>query len=153
MPQSTPSGNVIFRQYLGNGSTDFSYQFKRTWQARANYRRGVEYVVDIPEPVFADSVGIGIDGFLTRRIDLAVWGGYSSSSSLLNSSALVFDSYGGSLRVRYGLTRLAATYVRVPVYYFYAFADGILLPIGYPRELERHGARVGFTLWMPALRK
>ena len=112
---------------------------------------GVEYVVDIPEPVFADSLGVGIDGFVTRRIDLAVWGGYSSSASLLSDSSMLFDTYRGSVRARYGLNRLAAT-VRY-LYYFYSFAEGALLPIGYPRGLERHGVRAGFTLWMPALRK
>jgi hypothetical protein len=50
-------------------------------------------VIDIPEPVFADSVGVGLDGFLTRRVDLMIMGGLSSGKSLLNSSALAYDTY------------------------------------------------------------
>jgi hypothetical protein len=152
VPQPTLSGNVIFRQYLGRGSADFEYQFQRTWQARANYRRGIEYVVDIPEPVFANSVSVGIDGFVAKRVDVAISGGYSSGASILNSSALAFDTYTGNLRVRYALTRLVAMYGEY-LYYFYDFAAGTPVIVGVPPGLERHGGRVGFTLWMPALRK
>jgi hypothetical protein len=151
-PQSVQGANVIFRQYVGTGSADFEYQFQSTWRARANYRRGIEYVVDIPEPVFADSVGVGVEGFITRRVDLAVSGGYSSGESILNTSALAYDTYTGSIRVRYALSRLAATYAEY-LYYFYDFAEDTPPLVGVPSGLERQGVRVGFTLWMPALRK
>ena len=152
LPQSIEGQTLILRQYSGTGTADVQYQFRRTWQARANYRRGVEYMVDIPEPVFADSLGIGIDGFVTRRIDVALTGGFSVGKSLLNTSELAYDTYLGSARVRYALTRTVATYVEY-LYYFYDFAEGSPLLIGVPHGLERHGARAGFTLWMPALRK
>jgi len=152
VPQSTQAGNLIFRQYMGTGSADFEYQFQRTWRAKANYRRGIEYIVDIPEPVYANSLGLAIDGFVTRRVDLVVSGGYSSGESLLNSSALAYDTYTGSIRVRYALSRLSAMYAEY-MYYFYDFAQGTPLLVGVPPALERHGVRAGFTLWMPALRK
>ena len=152
VPQLTQNGNVIFRQYLGRGSAEVEYQFQRTWQVRANYRRGIEYVVDIPEPVFANSLGLGIDGYITNRIDVAVSGGYSSGESILNTSALAYDTYTGSVRVRYALTRLVATYGEY-LYYFYDFAAGTPVLIGVPRGLERNGVRVGLTLWMPAFRR
>jgi hypothetical protein len=152
VPESILGENVIFRQYLGTGSADVEYQFQRTWRARANYRRRIEYVVDIPEPVFANSFGLGIDGFLTRRVDLAVSAGYSSGDPILNDSALAYDSYMGSIRIRYALTRLTAVYTEY-LYYFYDFAEGTPLLVGVPPGLERHGVRAGVTLWMPALRK
>ena len=152
VPQVTQTGNAVFRQYLGRGSADFEYQFQRTWQARANYRRGLEYVVDIPEPVFANSLGVGVDGLVTRRIDINLSAGYSSGASILNSSALAYDTYTGSIRVRYALSRLVATYAEY-LYYFYDFAAGTPLLVGVPPGLERNGVRVGFTVWTPALRK
>jgi len=152
VPQSSDGPNVIRRQYLGTVSADMEYQFQRTWRARANYRRGIEYVVDIPEPVFADSLGLGLEGFVAKRIDVALSGGYSIGDSILTGSALAYDTYMGSARVRYALNRLVATYVEY-LYYFYDFAEGTPFLVGVPPGLERHGVRVGFTLWMPALRK
>jgi len=152
VPQSVAGGNLIFRQYMGNGYADVEYQFQGTWRARANYKRGIEYVVDIPEPVYADSISVGIDGFVTRRIDLAISGGYSSGDSILNSSELAYATYTGNIRARYAITRLAAIYGEY-LYYFYDFAEGTPLLVGVPPGLERHGVRVGFSLWMPALRK
>ncbi len=143
---------VMTRQYLGNASVDFEYEFQRTWRARANYRRGIEYVTDIPEPVYADSVGMGIDGFLTRRVDFTVSAGYSAGDSIVDSSALKYDTYTGSVRVRYAFSRLAATYGEY-LYYFYDFGGGAPLMLGVPRGVERQGVRAGLSLWMPALRK
>jgi len=152
VPESIQGQNVIFRQYMGTGSADFEYQFRRTWQARVSYRRGIEYVVDIPEPVFADSMSVGIDGFVTRRVDVSASAGYSSGQSVLNTSELAYDTYTGTARVRYALTRLAALYGEY-LYYFYDFAEGTPLLLGVPPGLERHGVRVGFTVWLPTLRK
>jgi len=152
VPQSIQGVNSVFREYVGSGSAGLEYQFQRTWQVRANVRRGIEYVVDIPEPVYADSVSIGIDGFVSKRVDLSVSAGYSTGDSILNSSQLAYDTYTGSIRARYGLTRVAAVYAEY-LYYFYEFADGTPLLVGVPRGLERHGVRAGFTLWMPALRR
>jgi len=153
VPQSVEGGgNKIVREYLGNGFVSFEYQFQQSWQARANYRRGIEYVVDIPEPVFADSWGGSVEGFLSRRVDLALFAGYSSGKSLLTTSALAYDTYTGSFRVRYALSRLVATHVEY-LYYFYDFAAGTPLLIGIPPGLERQGVRVGLTLWMPAFRR
>jgi len=153
VPQPVQSGgNSKVRQYLGTGSVNFEYQIQRTWHARANYRRGIEYVVDIPEPLFADSWGVAVDGFVSRRIDVEVFAGFSTGKSLLNTSGLAYDTYTGAVRARYALTRLTAIYTEY-LYYFYDFAEGTPLLVGVPPGLERHGVRAGLTLWMPALRK
>jgi len=152
IPQSTPLAIVLRREFLAVADGTFAYQFNRTWQARASYRRGLEYVVDLPEPVFADGFGAGVDGFLTRRIDLSGTVGYSSGESLLNKDSLQFDTYTGDVRVRYGLSRSVAVYGEY-LYYFYDFASNTHLLAGMPPGLERNGLRAGVTLWMPAVRR
>ena len=77
------------RQFLGNGQVNFGYDFGRSWHVAANYRRGIEYIIDLPQPVFADSLGASVVGMLNRRVDVVVFGGYSSGASLLNRNSLV----------------------------------------------------------------
>jgi hypothetical protein len=152
VPESVRSSDTVFRQNVGNVSADFEYQFQRTWQARVNFRRGIEYVVDIPEPVYADSLGIGVEGLLSRRVDLAIGGGYSTGDSIFNGSPLAYDTYTGSIRARYALSRLSAIYTEY-LYYLYDFSDGTRFIVGVPPGLKRHAIRVGLSLWMPAMRK
>ena len=152
VPAAAASTDTVFRQNVGNIAADFEYKFDRTWKARVNFRRGIEYVVDIPEPVYADSLGVGIDGLVGRRLDFTISAGYSTGDSIFNGSPLAYDTYTGNVQARYGLSRLAAVYTEY-LYYFYNFAEGTRLMIGVPPGLERHGLRFGLTLWMPAMRK
>jgi hypothetical protein len=152
VPQVTSTGSVLNRQFLAVGDVGFEYQFNRTWTGRANWRRGLEYVVDLPQPVFADGMSVGADGLLSRRVDILMTAGYSSGESLLNRNSLQFDTYTGNIRLRYALTRTWATYVEY-LYYYYDFREGSLLIAGIPSGLKRNGARAGVTLWVPALRR
>ena len=75
------------------------------------HRRGVEYVVDIPEPVLSGQPEPSeSDGFVTRRlVDVALSREVIRAvSRSVNSSALAYDTYTGSMQVRYALTRLTA---------------------------------------------
>jgi hypothetical protein len=152
IPQAVLSTQLIERQYLGVAEAGIDYQFARGWEARGDYKRGLQYIVDLPEPLFADSFGGSVSGFLSRRIDLEMSGGYSSGASLLNQNSLQFDTYTADVRVRYGLNRTVALYGEY-LYYFYDFRDGPQFRAGFAPGLTRNGVRAGLTLWMPGLRK
>jgi hypothetical protein len=153
VPLSTEVGLLtLHRRYLGNAAVGLGYQFGRTWQARADFRRGIEYIVDLPEPVFADGAGVSVAGMLNRRVDLVLLAGYSNGESLINRNGLVYDTYTGNVRVRYAMTRELATFVEY-LYYYYDFRGTIELADGIPQGVERNGIRAGLTLWMPALRR
>lgn len=134
---------------VGEGGGE--YQFGR-WQARANYRRSVEYIGDLPEPVFSNGFGAGLDGFISRRVDVSALAGYASGESLLSADSLTFDTYTGSVNVRFALSRELALYTQY-LYYYYDFRGRTRLLAGLPPNLERNGVRAGFTLWLPALRR
>jgi len=150
IPQTIGNTTVVRRQYQAVSEAGFAYDFGRSWTARANYRRGLEYVVDLPEPVYADSVGAGVAGLLSRRVDLSLSAAYSSGESLLNLGSTLFDTYTGDVRLRYALTRTFAAYAEY-LYYYYDFREGAQLLAGIPAGLERNGVRLGLTLWVPAL--
>jgi len=152
IPVLTLGESPLRRQYLASGDAEIEYQFSRTWHARANYRRALEYVIDIPEPVFANGFGAVVDGLISRRVDVSGSGGYASGESVLNRDSLRFDTYTGDVRVRFSLTRQLATYGEY-LYYYYRFRGVQQLFLSVPPGLERSGLRAGLMVWMPALRR
>jgi len=152
LPESTTHVVGFQRQYRTIGETTLIYQFGRSWQMRTDVRRGVEYLADLPEPVFANGLGIGVDGLLSQRVDFAASVGYSSGASILTQNSLEYDTYAGNAKVRYALNRTLALYVQY-LYYYYVFRGNSALLAGIPSGLERNGARAGLTLWLPVLRK
>jgi hypothetical protein len=152
LPEALSTGIVTRRQYRAAGEASFAYEFGQSWQARVNYKRGLEYIVDLPEPVFADGASVGVDGLVSRRVDLVMSAGYSSGESLLNRENLLYDTYTGQLRVRYAFGRPFAVFAEY-LYYYYSFRGNTQLREGLPPGLERSGVRAGLTLWVPAMRR
>lgn len=150
VPDTVQDLAMVRRQYLLNAETNVSYQFSRSWQMRANYKRGLEYVVDFPDPVFADGYSAQVDGLITRRVDITATAGYSSGASLLNRNT--FDTYIGSVRARWALSSMLAVYLEYLSYY-YDFRHDVLSTEDLGRGLSRNGVRAGVTLWAPALRR
>jgi hypothetical protein len=152
IPERVTTDVGFARQYRGTANANFGYQFGRSWRASASVSRGIEYMPDLPTPVFAQGLGASVDGLLSRRLDLTVSAGYSTGESILTREGLVFDTYAGRVRMRYALSRNLAAYGEY-LYYFYDFRGGLQLLPGIPNGLERNGARAGLTLWVPALRR
>jgi len=148
----TASGLLPVRQYRATGQAGIGFEFARTWQTRAYFRRALEFVMDLPVPVFANGVGASMAGMVARRIDVLASAGYSSGASALNRNGLIFDTYTGNLRVRYAFKRSLAAYGEY-IYYYYQFQGTTQLAPGFPPGLERNGVRAGLMLWMPALRR
>jgi hypothetical protein len=136
--------------YRVSGSAVASYQFGRTWQARASYSRGLEYVPGLRTPVLMGGVSTSVDGFLSRRVDVSLSGNYSDGSSAVRAAS-GYTTYTGNARLRVAVTRNWAVYSEY-LYYYYDFSGTALLP-GLPPRLERNGARVGLTLWMPVIER
>jgi hypothetical protein len=135
-----------------SGDLGVTWQFTRGWQTRATFRRGLEYVAQLSEPVFATGFSADVGGFIARRIDVLASVRYSRGASALNRDVLRFDTYGSDLRIRYALMRSLAAYGQY-LYYFYDFTGNAQLPTGIPSGLERNGVRAGLTLWVPAVRR
>ena len=77
IPSSTlavASGQV----YRATGSATFGYQFSRAWQTKASYRRGLDYVPELAQPVFTDGVTGMLEGLFNDRLDFAASVSYSS---------------------------------------------------------------------------
>jgi hypothetical protein len=124
--------------------------FARTWQAGATYRRGVDYVPGLNEPVLTDGFSGRLEGSFSRRVQLQAAASYASGASALLRGGASFDTYTSDVKLSMALTRGLVPYLQY-VYYLYDFRRfGPLMP-GLPPALERNGLRVGFTLSVPTL--
>jgi hypothetical protein len=145
------AGSVALNLYRLTADGAFAYQFSRTGKVSASYRRGVEYIVQLAQPVFIDGVSVSGGGLLADRVELTMGAGYSTGASALQQASS-FNTYTADIRTRMPLTRMLAVSVEY-LYYFYDFGSNTLLAPNLPRRLARNGVRAGLTLSTPFLRR
>jgi hypothetical protein len=151
LPEGAAVQGISGRFYRATGDANLAYDFGRSWQVRGGYRRGLEYVAVLRDPVFTNGAVASMDGLLSRRVLLTVDAGYSSGASVVNlNSSGAFTTYTGSVRLSRGLTRTLALYAQY-LYYYYDFRGSLQLQPGFPRTLDRNAARVGLTWWVPLI--
>jgi hypothetical protein len=131
------------------GQVGANYLFGKTWQAGAMYRRRVDYVPGLTEPVLTDGFGARIGGLFTRRIDVLLETAYASGASALNRGGPAFDTITSNARLRVALDEAVAIYVEY-LYYLYDFRRFAPVMPGMPPAVERNGLRLGLTLFVPA---
>lgn len=135
-------------------STDLSagYDFTRSWRLRAGYRQSVDYVPGLSEPISGRSVTTGLDGLVSRRIDVSLSAGYANGESALgpgiNGGTSAYETYNADGRLRFALSRMTAAYIEY-VRYFYDSKGTLPLGPGVPMLLERQGVRVGVMARLP----
>jgi hypothetical protein len=137
---------------IWNAEASLGYEFSPRWQARAMYRRGVEHVVQLPQPVTTEGFLASLNGLWSRRIDLTASAGYSKGQSAVTRRAIAFDTYLADARVRFRVTDKVAAYIQYLFYYYDFYGNNELAP-GFSSGLERNGVRAGLTFWVPALRR
>jgi hypothetical protein len=139
-------------EYRALADASLTYQFRRSWEMRAGYRRGLEQIQELTEPVYTDGVTAAVAGFFTEKLDFAASVGYASGTPAVTRSGQAFDTYTASARLRRSLRRNVAVYLAY-LYYFYDFTSVAQLQPGVPPSMERNGVRVGLTVWLPAVRR
>jgi hypothetical protein len=152
IPTAIDEGAIPSWRNQFQGEVSASYDLGRTWQTRGVLRRGAEFVSIFPDPVFADSASVHVQGLLARSLELAVSAAYSTGESALTRDSMVFDTYVGNVRFSYVLTTGVAPFVEY-VYYYYDFRGSTQLGPGIPRFLERNGWRAGLSVWFPVVRR
>jgi hypothetical protein len=151
LPARSESGVSTSQLYRLTGNAGLAYQFSRTGEVRASYRRGVEYILELSEPVFSDAVSASISGSPARRLHFMASAGYSTGASALQATSK-FDTYTANVRSNVAITRMVSLYLEY-LYYVYDFGAAPLLAPSLPRQLERNGVRAGITLSTLLLRR
>ena len=143
-----PAPSVVKGQlYRLEGDASVDYEFRRNWRATGNYRRGVEYLAVLAEPVFAHGARVGLTGLITRRLDVSTAAGHATGASAMNRGTQTLDTSTGEVRIRYALKRSFALYSEY-LYYYYDLRGQARLAPGLQSVFERHRIRVGFMLFV-----
>lgn len=144
-------GNLGVRYYRMMGDATVAREIGRSWNAKATYHRGLQYVEGIAAPLFADTGQLRLGGLVTKRFDVAVTGGYSSGQIGLSAVSSDYVTSSGTAEVRFALARslsVAAEYH----YYRYDFGQSAAIPAGIPSVLRRQGFRIGVSGWSGLIR-
>jgi hypothetical protein len=139
---TAPATGTLFRL---EGEANVVYPLSRSWSAGGTYRRGVEYIAALREPVFRDSVSLDVAGLVSGRIDVSASAGSAVGQSAFNQGGQYFDTYSGTVRGRYSVSRSLALYGEY-LYYYYNFHE-LDLASGLSPRFEQHGVRVGLMVW------
>lgn len=139
--------------YRVNGEVSVRYPFRLNWAVSAAYRRELEFLPVLSEPVFSDGSSLMLAGLLTRRLDLSAMAGYARGASALSSRTTSdLESYTADVRLRYGLKHWFAVYTQYSYYHYDLGGQANLAP-ELPSAFGQHTARVGLMLFLEARRK
>jgi hypothetical protein len=132
------------------GNVGLVHEIGRSWTADLRYSRGFRTHEGFDRLYFTDALVASIGGLVTRRLQLganATW----AESSLDYDVSRRHSNRSASAQATYGITSFLAAYARY-VYVHYRFDEGIPLDERFPRQLDRHGVRVGLTASVPLIR-
>lgn len=146
VPESAVSVVATGTLYRLEGDVSGEYPVSPRWSFGGSYRRGVEYIAVLREPVFNDGARLQLAGLVSRRLDLSASAGYVAGRSALVQESQRFDTYTGTVRGRYAFSRSVAVYGEYLYYYYDLRAQAYLAP-ELPRVFEQQGVRVGLMLW------
>lgn len=134
------------RRYVVQGDAGINYPFKLTWTASIGYRRGVDYLAVLTEPVMTDAANVGLAGVMGRRVLIVMQGRYGRSAALSAGRGAGLTTATGSARLQFALSRSLALFTEYFYYDYDRGAQHVLAP-DLPDAYEQHSVRVGAMLF------
>jgi hypothetical protein len=132
-------------------SAALNHEIGRSWNAGLGYLRDLQYVEGFSEPVLSDSVTVQTGGYLGPRVNVSAVGAYSRGSIGFSDTGNGIEGYSASVRGQLAVNRCVAAFVQY-LASWYEFPEHFDAPLGLPNRSQRHGVRVGLTMWVPLLR-
>jgi hypothetical protein len=133
------------RRYAIQSSAGIDYPFKLTWTASVGYRRGIDYLAVLTEPVVSDAGTVGLAGLIGRRVQVSAAARYGTSLRVRAVGRGRLRTATGNAMLRVAVSRSAALFTEY-VYYSYDRGARVLAP-DLPDTYEQHSVRVGVTLF------
>jgi predicted porin len=150
--RSRTSGEPTGDLYRINGEVSVRYPFRLNWLVVAAYRRELEFLAVLNQPVFSDGSRVQLTGLISRRVDLSAVAGYARGASALSSRTSDLESHTAEVRLRYAVKRWCAIYTQYSYFHYDLGGQAALAP-ELPSVFDQHGARVGVMLFLEALRR
>lgn len=138
------------RNYQTQASASLAYPFTFNWGLVVSYRRLVETLAILTEPITSNGASIQLSGSPARRLALSAQARYAEGRSLLAGSGGRLETYVAGVRVQQVLLQSLALYSEYQ-YYYYDLGGLARLAPGLPGAFKQHGVRVGAVLRVNAL--
>ncbi len=135
-------------QFFLGGAVALAHRWGRTWRADARYDRSAGFVDGFRDPVFSNTSSASVRGLPAPRLDFTATVSYAFGNVGFGNTNNGFSTTTGTTQLRYALFRNLAAYGQY-FYYRYHFDTSVVLPGTVPPMLNRQGASVGLTLWLP----
>ena len=133
---------------MPSGHVNLRVDVVRTWSMSADYRRATSLIEGLTAETFITDTGLlRVGGFVGSRLELAFSAAHSNGAAIVPGSTAKFDSYSGTIQLRFMLTRWWSATVNQNVYAYQL--HGFNLPPGLLPRLERNATRVGMTWNLP----
>lgn len=134
-------------QVRATGNASLTHEVGRSWQAFANYFRGLRYVETFDEPLFNDTASVGFGGLVNRRVQVST-SVAASKGQIGFSRQRSFNTVSASAGMFVALSRFSNLSISYS-HYRYSFDQDVLLPDGVVNDFGRQGVRVNLNLWAP----
>jgi hypothetical protein len=146
--RSPPTAQSGDRSRLGIETTvSGSVNLTRAWFVNGSYRRRLEYLATLGEPILNTGGSVGADGLLIGRLQFGVTGGYSEGRSALTARTQTNNlrTYTGTIRLGTQITRSISAYGQYLYYYYNLLGQAALAP-DLPSRFERKSVQFGLSL-------
>jgi hypothetical protein len=135
-------------RFFVTGSATLLHEMGRTWRAAAVYSRSAGFSDLVFEPLTSNSVSVSVSGLIGRRNEISARASTSSGTVGSGRPGSDFQGYVASAQWRRAINRYLAANASY-LFYDHDFGQSVVLPLGFPRETNRHGVRVGVTVFFP----
>jgi hypothetical protein len=136
-------------RYHLTGNVGLLQEIGRTWGAGIDYLRDVEYLDVFRAPALTDTLAMNLGGLVNRRLSLQFSGGAATGEVGGVTAAQVtgdrFRSYYGGAGLTVGILSNLGIGLNY-TFYRYRFEDNVVLPVGLPRQTDRHGLRLSVNV-------
>jgi hypothetical protein len=134
------------------GEAKATYQLRRAVQTEVSYRRGVDYVPLLAQPILVESAQTELTSTITRRLGLMASAAYANGTSAFSGGGNDIETRTGQVKMRYLLKRSTTIYAEYRYFYYNLRQQAILVP-DLPSVFGQHALRIGLTLSVKAFGK
>lgn len=134
-------------QVRATGNAALTHEVGRSWQAFANYGRGLRYLETFDEPIFSDTASVGFGGLVNRRVQVTTIVA-ASKGQVGFTGQRSFDTVSATAGASVALNRFSSLSVNY-FHYRYGFDQDVALPAGVLNRFARHGIRANINFWAP----
>jgi hypothetical protein len=137
--------------YVGTGNVFLNYQIGRSWNARLDYRRGLDYIMGFTDPFQSNVATASIGGFISPRQRFNAAASYNKGNVGVGYAGRNYDTYMAMANYQMALAKWGALFADYG-YYHYVFDNTVPMPPGMYHGQDRQSVRGGVNLWLPLLR-